>query len=121
MILLIEDEANIAEALSFILGREGWQTEIHADGATAFERVRTVRPAAVILDVMLPGRSGYEILDQLRADPGFARLPVLLLTARGQDRDRALAAAHGASLFMTKPFSNSEVVASLRRLLAART
>lgn len=117
-ILLIEDEANIAEALAFILARDGWAPMIHADGATALSRIRTTKPKALILDVMLPGRSGYEILEDLRADPDFARLPVLVLTARGQERERAMAAAKGASLFMTKPFSNAELIANLRQLVA---
>ncbi len=114
-ILLIEDEANIAEALSFLLTRDGWTVATHADGATALARVRAERPDALVLDVMLPGRSGYEILDDLRADPGFAALPVLILTARGQER--AQAEARGASLFMTKPFSNAELLARLRQLV----
>ena len=118
-ILLIEDEANIAEALRFLLSRAGWTVETHADGATASARIRALRPDAVILDVMLPGRSGYEILDDLRADPDLKALPVLILTARGQERERAQAAARGASLFMTKPFANAELLANLRTLMAA--
>lgn len=117
-ILLIEDEANIAEALRFLLTRDGWQVDAHADGATATALIRSLRPDAVILDVMLPGRSGYEILDDLRADPATSTLPVLVLTARGQDRERAQAAARGASLFMTKPFANAELLANLRTLVA---
>lgn len=118
-VLLIEDEANIAEALRFILTRDGWGVECHADGGTAMARLRDVRPDVLVLDVMLPGRSGYEILDELRADPDLAALPVLVLTARGQERERAIAAASGASMFMTKPFANAEVLANLR-LLAGR-
>jgi DNA-binding response OmpR family regulator len=116
-VLLIEDEANIVEALRFLLTRDGWAVESHADGASATDRVRALRPDAVILDVMLPGRSGYEILDDLRADPELRTLPVLILTARGQERERAQAAARGASLFMTKPFANAELLANLRALL----
>ena len=119
-ILLIEDEANIAEALRFLLTRDGWQVETHADGATATALIRTLLPDVVILDVMLPGRSGYEILDDLRADPALKSLPVLILTARGQDRERAQAAARGASLFMTKPFANADLLAGLRTLVPER-
>ena len=116
-VLLIEDEANIAEALRFLLTRDGWAVETHADGTSAAARIRALRPDAVILDVMLPGRSGYEILDDLRADPDLRSLPVLILTARGQERERAQAAARGASLFMTTPFANAELLANLRALL----
>lgn len=116
-VLLIEDEANIAEALRFILTRDGWQVDTHGDGLTALAKLRALRPDVLVLDVMLPGRSGYEILDELRADPDLAALPVLVLTARGQERDRAIAAARGASMFMTKPFANAEILAGLRQLV----
>lgn len=116
-VLLIEDEANIAEALQFILTRAGWQVAIHTDGATALARVRAVRPDVLVLDVMLPGLSGYEILDGLRADPLLADLPVLILTARGQEQERAIAAARGATMFMTKPFANADILANMRQLM----
>jgi len=115
-VLLIEDEPNIIEALSFILTRDGWTVHTHSDGATATERVRTGRPEVVVLDAMLPGRSGFDILRELRADPGTAGIPVLMLTARGQERDRDMALRLGATHFMTKPFANAEVVAEVRRL-----
>ena len=115
--LLIEDEPNIIEAISFILSRDGWTVHTHADGATAMARVRATPPDLIILDVMLPGRSGYDILRDLRADPATVDLPVLMLTARGQARDRELAEQLGVSQFMTKPFSNAEVLAAVRRLM----
>ncbi len=118
-VLLIEDEPNIIEAIRFILSRDGWDVETLADGSTAAERVRTARPDVVILDVMLPGRSGFDILDELRADPATAALPVLLLTAKGQTADRARAEAAGASRYMTKPFSNADILASVRALAGA--
>jgi DNA-binding response OmpR family regulator len=115
-VLLIEDEANIVQAIGFILSREGWAVHTHADGATALAAVEARDPDIVILDAMLPNRSGFEILQELRALPRFADLPVLMLTARGQKQDRALAERYGASRFMTKPFSNAEVLASVREL-----
>lgn len=115
-VLLIEDEPNITEALSFLLVRDGWTVHTHADGATAAQRVRSLPPDVVILDVMLPGRSGLDVLRDLRADPATAALPVMMLTARGQARDRDLALQLGATCFMAKPFSNAEMLASLRRI-----
>jgi DNA-binding response OmpR family regulator len=115
-VLVIEDEAHIAEALRFLLSRAGWRVAVHADGTTAMDLIRDIAPSALILDVMLPGRSGYEILEDLRADPVLRDLPVLILTARGQERERALAEMKGASLFMTKPFANDELIANLRQL-----
>jgi DNA-binding response OmpR family regulator len=112
-IVLVEDEPNIVEAMSFILSRAGWEVTTHSNGETAAEALRAARPDVVVLDVMLPGRSGYDILRELRADPEFARLPVLMLTARGQKKDRELAAELGVTRFMTKPFSNAELLAVL--------
>ena len=116
-VLLIEDEPNISEAIRFILTRDGFRVSCHGQGSDAMDVVRTERPDALILDAMLPGRSGYDILRDLRAEPATAGLPVLMLTARGQSRDRDLAAAAGASGFMAKPFSNAEVLASVRALV----
>jgi DNA-binding response OmpR family regulator len=115
-IVVVEDEPNITEAISFILSRDGWEVATHANGETAADAVRAAAPDAVVLDVMLPGRSGYEILQDLRADPAFAALPVLMLTARGQKKDRDLADKLGATRFMTKPFSNAEMLKALREI-----
>jgi DNA-binding response OmpR family regulator len=117
-LLLIEDEANIAEAIRFILSRDGWDVRLHADGADAMAKLRALRPDVVILDLMLPGRSGLEILAEMRADPDLARTPVLMLTARGQERDREAAARAGATRFLAKPFANSDLVACLRDMAA---
>ena len=116
-ILLIEDEPNIIEALSFILSRDGFTVHTHQDGATAVERIRGRLPDMVILDAMLPGRSGFDILRDLRADAATRTLPVMMLTARGQSKDRQMAEALGVDRFMTKPFSNAEVRAEVRALL----
>ena len=116
-VLLVEDEVNIIEAVRFVLSREGWQVDSHSDGATAVETIRTVRPDLVVLDHMLPGKSGLDILTELRADPEFSTLPVLMLTARGQARDREQAEKAGVSRFMTKPFSNTEVVTAVRDMV----
>ncbi len=116
-ILLIEDEPNIVEALSFILVRDGWTVHTHADGETAMAKLRATPPDVVILDVMLPGRSGFEILRDIRAEPSVvAALPVLMLTAKGQTKDRERAMALGATRFMTKPFSNTEILEAVRDL-----
>lgn len=115
-VLLVEDEPNIVEAIRFILSRDGWRVDIHSDGETALERIAGAPPALVILDVMLPGRSGFDILREIRADPVLAELPVLMLTAKGQSKDRAMAARMGASRFMAKPFSNTEMLAAVREL-----
>ena len=115
-VLLIEDEPNIIEAIRFILSRDGWRVDTHSDGQTAVEAVHNRAPNLVILDVMLPNRPGYDILNDLRIDPETRDLPVLMLTARGQKKDRELAERLGASKFMTKPFSNGEILSTVREL-----
>ncbi|MEO1639902.1 MAG: response regulator [Pseudomonadota bacterium] len=118
-VLLIEDEPNIIEAISFILSRDGWTVHTHEDGTTAMDKVRSAPPDMIILDVMLPGRSGFDILRDLRADDVSADIPVMMLTARGQEKDRDLAMRLGANHFMTKPFSNTEVRDHVRDLIQA--
>lgn len=115
-VVLVEDELNIAEAIRFLLSREGWRVETLANGSSALNVIRKAMPDLVMLDVMLPGRSGFEILQDLRADPELQALPVLMLTARGQSRDREMAERAGVSRFMTKPFSNAEMLDAVRDL-----
>jgi DNA-binding response OmpR family regulator len=117
-VLLIEDEPSIAEAIRFILARDGWRVTWQGDGAGAVAAVAQSVPDAVILDVMLPGRSGHDILRDLRANPATADLPVLVLTARGLGADRDRAARAGASRFMAKPFANADILAALNDLVA---
>ena len=118
-VLLIEDEPHIAEAIRFILSRDGWDVEVLSDGGQALAAVAMDTPDLLILDLMLPGMSGLEILVALRADPATSNLPVLMLTATGQGRDREAAELAGVSAFMTKPFSNTEIRAKVRSLMDA--
>ena len=115
-VLVIEDEPNIIAAISFILSRDGWEVKTHSNGNDALEVVRARKPDVVILDVMLPGRSGFDILHDIRADADLADTPVLMLTARGQKKDRETAERVGASRYMTKPFSNAEMLEAVRAL-----
>jgi DNA-binding response OmpR family regulator len=116
-ILLIEDEPNIAEAIRFLLGRDGWQVTVLTTGQGAIAEIARLGPQVVILDLMLPVRSGLQILTDIRADPATQDLPVLMLTAKGQERDREAAFAAGVSNFMTKPFDNNEMRAAVRALM----
>ena len=116
-VLLIEDEPNIAEAIRFVLARDGWKVSVVANGAIAVAEVARLLPDLVILDLMLPGMSGLEIIAQLRADPVTHGLPVIMLTAKGLGRDREAAEQAGVTLFMTKPFANADIVAQARALV----
>ena len=118
-VLLIEDETNIAEAIRFILSRDGCEVQVQSDGNEGLAAVAAFAPDVVVLDLMLPGKSGLEILTALRANPLTAALPVLMLTAKGQGRDREAAERAGVSAFMTNPFANADIRAAVRDLLGA--
>jgi DNA-binding response OmpR family regulator len=116
-IVIAEDEPSILESLDFILRRAGWTISAVTDGDAALEAVRRLRPRILVLDVMLPKRSGFEVLKHIRANADTEHLPVLILTAKGQQQDRRIAAELGASDFVTKPYANAEVVGAIRQLL----
>ena len=115
-ILLVEDEPNIVVSLTFLLERAGFDVDTTGNGQTALDQVLSDPPDALVLDVMLPGLDGFEVLKRIRADDRVSRLPVLMLTAKGQREDRKNALDFGADRFITKPFSNSEVVEAVESL-----
>lgn len=116
-VLIVEDEPNIVESLRFLLEREGLDVAVQSDGAFAIDSVVATQPDLMILDVMLPNRSGFDILREMHQIPGI-RPKVMVLTAKGQARDRDTAEDIGVDSFMTKPFSNKEIMATVLRLLA---
>lgn len=118
-VLLAEDEPNIVESLNFLLGRAGFAVFIEGDGRAALDMALAEPPDVMILDVMLPGLDGFEILRRLRADPRGRALKVIMLTAKGQREDRETALESGADLFITKPFANAELIAAVARLAGA--
>ncbi len=120
-VLIAEDEPNILESLRFILMHAGYSVETVSDGAETVPAIRKQQPEIVILDVMLPNKSGFEILKQLKADDELTNTPVLMLTAKGQEQDRDTATQLGADAFITKPFSNQDVLDCLADLLRKST
>jgi DNA-binding response OmpR family regulator len=116
-IVIAEDEPSILESLEFILRRAGWSTHCVTDGNAALDAVRRLRPRILVLDVMLPRRSGFDVLKHIRADTDMRPTPVLILTAKGQQQDRRIAEELGADAFVTKPYANAEVVGAVRQLL----
>lgn len=116
-ITIIEDEPFIIEALSFILKKEGFIVKSISDGAKAIEFVKDTNPDLVILDIMLPNVSGMKILEDIRSTKLIAELPVLMLTAKGQKKDRRAAEDAGVSKFMTKPFDNEELIKHVKLMI----
>ncbi|MEM6739807.1 MAG: response regulator [Pseudomonadota bacterium] len=116
-VFIVEDEDNIALALTTVLGREGWQLTRIADGAAALEAIRAERPNLVILDVMLPSLSGYEICQRIRLEESLADTRILMMTARGTSVERRKGLALGADGFISKPFDLRELMGEARRLL----
>jgi DNA-binding response OmpR family regulator len=116
-VLLAEDEPNIVESLTFLLERAGYAVASESDGQAALEAALAGPPDLVILDVMLSGIDGFEILRRLRAERRCDATPIIMLTARGQREDREAALAAGANLYITKPFSNAEVIEAVKSLV----
>lgn len=117
-VLVVEDEDNIAAALEFLLLREGYGHDRVASGAEALPRVRDTRPDLVLLDVMLPEVSGFDICAGIRTDPALAAVKVLMMTARGSALERKRGLQLGADGFISKPFELKDLRAEVRRLLA---
>lgn len=117
-VLVVEDEDNIALALDFLLTREGYAHDRVADGDAALPKIRAMQPDLVLLDVMLPGTSGYEICQNVRLDPALKAVKILMMTARGSSIERRKGLAIGADGFITKPFELKELRDEVRRLLA---
>lgn len=118
-ILIAEDEPYIVESLTFLLSREGHEVSAVGDGAAVLPAITRLRPDLLILDIMLPTSNGFEILSSIRRTEDLKELPVLALSAKGQDADRKRMSDLGVDDYITKPFSNHDLVARVTRLLAA--
>ena len=116
--MIVEDELHIIESLRFILQQAGYHVDEVHDGNLAVDKARTLSPDLIVLDLMLPNKNGFEILKTLKSDKSLAHIPVLMLTAKGQQQDRANAEQLRVDAFITKPFSNKEVVERIADLLA---
>jgi len=116
-ILIVEDDRDLADLIRYNLEREGFQVAAVHNGADALARLRAAPPDLVILDLMLPGMPGLELCKALRRDERLSRLPVLVISARGEETDRVLGLELGADDYLTKPFSPRELVARVRALL----
>ena len=116
-VLIADDEPNILISLEFLMKREGHQVLLARDGIEALALIRSERPALVLLDVMMPGKSGIEVCQAVRADEALAGTLILMLTAKGRDTDVAKGLGVGADGYVTKPFSTRELAQRVRGML----
>lgn len=116
-ILVVDDEEPILELLRFNLEKEGYQVCVAKDGQEALERVEKEQPDLLVLDVMLPGMGGLEVCRKLRSNPKFQQIPIIMLTAKGEEIDTVLGLELGADDYMTKPFSPRELLARIKARL----
>lgn len=116
-ILVAEDDPDIRELVITRLALAGYRTSFASDGATALQSIIQARPSAVVLDINMPNLSGLDVLERLRREPALARIPVLMLTARGAPQDVRDALKLGAKDYLTKPFDDQELLRRVNRLL----
>ena len=117
-ILIADDEPNILISLEFLLKRAGYQVSLARDGQEALDAILRDRPALVLLDVMMPRKTGLEVLQAVRADEACNGVRILMLTAKGRDTDMAKGLALGADAYMTKPFATKDLVQKVKDLLS---
>lgn len=118
-ILIADDEENIVISLEFLMKREGFEVLVAGDGEEALSRIRADQPDLVLLDVMMPKKTGFEVCQEVRADPALATTRILMLTAKGRDTEVAKGMAMGADAYMTKPFSTKDLVDQVHLLIGA--
>lgn len=116
-LLVADDEPNIVVSLEYLMKREGYDVLVATDGNQALETIQREKPALVLLDVMMPGKTGFEVCQAVRADPALEDVRILMLTAKGRDTDISKGLALGANAYMTKPFSTRELVQKVAEML----
>jgi len=118
-VLIADDEPNIVTALEFLLQRGGYEVRVAQNGDEALNLIESERPDLVLLDVMMPLRSGYDVCQHLRERPELQHIKVIMLTAKGREAEMSKGLSSGADLYITKPFSTSDLMGKIRGLLAS--
>ena len=117
-ILVVDDEPNVVRTLTFVLKKEGYDVSSAVNGEEAIARVHESKPSLMFLDVMMPKKNGYEVCQELKSDSGYSDIHIVMLSAKGQEADKAKALSMGANEFMTKPFSPLGIIGRVKELLA---
>jgi DNA-binding response OmpR family regulator len=118
-ILIADDEPNIVISLEYLLQRDGYRVVVARDGQEALDAIAAGPPDLVLLDVMLPRVSGFEVCQTVRENPALAGMPIVMLTAKGREIEVSKGMALGANAYVTKPFSTQELLAQIHALLGA--
>lgn len=116
-ILIADDEPNILISLEFLMKREGYEVVLARDGQEAIDAILRERPALVLLDVMMPVKTGFDVCHEVRANEAVRETPIVMLTAKGRETDMVKGLALGANAYMTKPFSTKDLAQKVRELL----
>ena len=116
-VLIVDDEPNIVAALEYLLARNGYEVRSAANGEQALREVEAFAPDLVLLDIMMPQQSGYEVCQRIRSRPEWGGIRILMLSAKGREAEVSKGLSLGADLYVTKPFSNAELVARIAELL----
>lgn len=120
-ILIVDDEPNIVISLEFLMKREGFDVAIASDGESAIAAMDANKPDLVLLDIMMPGKDGYEVCRQIRATPEWQAVKIVMLSAKSRDSEIAKGLALGADAYITKPFSSKELAQQVKQLLGSHS
>ena len=116
-ILIVDDEPNVAVPIQFLMEQQGYRVMIAGRGEDALDLIYQYKPDLLLLDIMLPGIDGYEVCEIVRLNPNFRKVKIIFLTAKGREEEIAKGLALGADAYITKPYSNAELVAKVKELL----
>jgi DNA-binding response OmpR family regulator len=116
-ILKVDDEPNVVVPIQFLMEQQGYRVMIAERGEDALDLIYQYKPDHVLLDIMLPGIDGYEVCEIIRLNPNFRKVKIIFLTVKGREEEIAKGLALGADAYITKPFSNTELVAKVKELL----
>lgn len=116
-ILIVEDEPGVVEAIRFLMEQQGYSVLVAVRGESALNLIDKNKPDLILLDIMLPGLSGWEVCEKIRSNPDYRDVKIAFLTARGDKEEIARGLALGADAYITKPFSNDKLIAHVKALL----
>ena len=116
-VLIVDDEPNIVLAIDFLMSQKGFQTEKAYSGKEALQKLKIFQPNVVVLDVMMPGMTGFEVAREIRMTEGFSNVQIVFLTAKGTTKDKMQGYSSGGDLYLTKPFNNTDLVMAVEEVL----